>query len=125
MQVTDVQLQKNGVPINTDKVEVDIGVRYSLGCYIIPSTSRPPPTVIWYVGTDVKQNSTSTSYPFTALETDHDQIIYCKAYNLQPESQAVESTKPKLLVRGKVENKMYKTTNEKYVLFIELTIGHA
>ena len=103
MQVTGVQLQKNGETINTDKFEVDIGVPTTLACNIIPGNSRPAPTVTWYIGTDVKQNSTSTSYQVTATETDNGKMIYCKAYNLQSESQAVESTRPKLLVRGKVE----------------------
>ena len=105
MQVTSIELQKNGNTINTYTVEVDIGVPTipPFGCNIIPSTSRPPPTVIWYIGTDVKQQSTtSTSYTVTATETDHDNIIYCKAYN-RPWNQAVESAKPKLYVRGKVE----------------------
>ena len=107
MKVTSVELQKNGVPINTDKVEVNIGVPTPFVCNIIPSISRPPPTVIWYIGLTVRQNSTSTSYTVTASEADHDQIIYCKAYNLQPENQAVESVKPKLYVRGNV--KKFKT----------------
>ena len=107
MKVTSVELQKNGVPINTDKVEVNIGVPTPFGCNIIPSTSRPPPIVIWYIGSTVQQQSTSTSYTVTASETDHDQIIYCKAYNLQPESQAVESSKPKLYVRGNVKRLKY------------------
>ena len=105
MQVTSIELQKNGNTINTYTVEVDIDVPTipPFGCNIIPSTSRPPPTVIWYIGTDVKQQSTtSTSYTVTATETDHDNIIYCKAYN-RPWNQAVESAKPKLYVRGKVE----------------------
>ena len=117
MQVTNVELQKNGVNINTDTVEVDKEVPSTFRCNIIPSNSRPAPTVIWYIGTTVKQNSTSTTYTVTASETDHDKEIYCKAYNLQSEDQAVESQKPKLLVRGKVEN-MYRTTNEKYLLFV-------
>ena len=103
MQVASVELQKNGNTINTDNVEVNIGIPTTFGCKIIPSTSRPPPTVIWYIGSTIKQQSTSTSYTFTASETDNDKIIYCKAFNLQPESQAVESARPKLLVRGKVE----------------------
>ena len=104
MQVTSVELQKNGATINSETVEVDKGVPTSLGCNIIPSTSRPPPTVSWYIGTDVKQTSTSTSYIVTASESDHNKEIYCKAYNLQPESQAVESVKPKLYVRGNVKS---------------------
>ena len=105
MQVTSVELQKNGNTINTgSRVEVDIGVPTipPFGCNIIPSTSRPPPTVIWYIGSTVKQNSTSTSYTVRASEADHDRIFYCKAYN-RPWNQPVESTKPKLYVRGKVE----------------------
>ena len=106
MQVTSVELQKNGVTISSDTVEVDIGVHTlpPFSCNIIPSTSRPPPTVIWYIGSTVRQNSTSTSYTVTASETEHDQRIYCKAYNLQPEGQAVESGKPKLYVRGNVKS---------------------
>ena len=100
MQVTSVELQKNGVTINTGTVEVDIGVPTQFGCKIIPSTSRPDPTVIWYIGSTIKQQSTSTNYTVRASESDHNKIIYCKAFNLQPESQAVESSKPKLYVRG-------------------------
>ena len=103
MQVTSVQLQKNDNTINTDTVELDADVPTRFECNVIPSTSRPPPTVIWYIGSTVQQNSTNTSYTVTATETDHDKIIYCKAYNLQPESQAVESVKPKLYVRGNVK----------------------
>ena len=104
MQVTGVELQKNGNTINTDRVEVNIGVPSipPFECNIIPSTSRPSPTVIWYIGSTDRQNSTSTSYSITASETDHDKIFYCKAYN-QPWNQPVESAKPKLFVRGKVE----------------------
>ena len=104
VQVTSVKLQKNGVTINTDTVpvEVDKDVPSTFRCIIIPSTSRPSPTVIWYIGTTVKQQSTSTSYTITASETDHDEIFYCQAYN-RPWNKAVESAKPRLLVRGKVE----------------------
>ena len=116
MQVNSVELQRNGVTINTDTVEVDISKPTTLACNIIPGNSRPAPTVIWYIGTDVKQNLTSTSYQVTATEADNDQIIYCKAYN-RPWNHPVESTKPNILVRGNVE-KIYRTTNEKCVLFV-------
>ena len=123
MQVTRVELQKNGNTINTDTVEVDKGVSTGpFRCKLLPSTSRPPPTVIWYIGSTVQKNSTSTSYTVTATETDHDKIIYCEAYN-RPWNQPVESAKPKLLVRGKVE-KIYRTEHEKYVLFsLHLSVG--
>ena len=103
MQVTSVELQKNGVTIYSDTVEVDKDVPIPFRCNIIPSTSRPSPTVTWYIGSTVIQNSTSTSYTVTATESDHNKEIYCKAYNLQPEDQAVESGRPKLYVRGNVE----------------------
>ena len=108
MQVTSVELQENGVIITSDTVEVDIGVPTILPfeCKIIPSTSRPPPTVIWYIGSTIKQQSISTSYTVTASEADNDKIFYCKAYN-RPWNQAVESAKPKLYVRGKVEKSIY------------------
>ena len=117
MQVASVELQKNGVTITSDNVEVNIGVPTTLGCKVIPSTSRPSPTVTWYIGTDVQQNSTSTSYIVTASETDHNKEIYCKAYNLQPESQAVESQKPKLYVRGNVKRfKRFQFMRFRYLL---------
>ena len=104
MDVASVQLQKNGVTITTAKVEVDIGIPTNppFECNILPSTSRPPPTVIWYIGSTVKQHSDSTSYTVTATEADNDKIFYCKAYN-RAWNQAVDSAKTKLLVRGKVE----------------------
>ena len=108
MQVTYVELQKNGNTINTDNVEVNIGVATKFGCNIIPSTSWPPPTIIWYIGSEKKQKSaTSTSYTVIASEADHNKENYCKAYNLQPESQAVESSKPKLYVRGNIKRLKY------------------
>ena len=118
VQVTSVELQMNGVTINTDTVEVDFGEPRTFGCKIIPSTSRPDPTVIWYIGTDVKQQSTtSTSYTVTATETDHDKRIYCKAYNLQQESQAVVSAKPKLYVRGNVKRfKIFQFMRFRYLM---------
>ena len=116
MQVTSVELQRNGNTINTDKVEVNIGALSipPFDCIITPSNSRPDPTVIWYIGLVKKQQSTSTSFSVTASETDHNKTIYCKAYNLQPESQAVESSKPKLYVRGNVEKS--RTVHEKYIV---------
>ena len=117
VKVSRVELQKNGNTINTDTVEVDKGVSTPLGCKILPSTSRPPPTVIWYIGSENKQQSPSTSYSVTASESDHNKEIYCKAYNLQPEHQAVVSSKPKLYVRGNVKRfKIYISVYEVSVL---------
>ena len=102
MQVTSAQLQKNGVTINSGSLEVNVGVYTTLTCEVLPSNSKPAPTIVWYIGSVKKQESTSTSYTFTPSETDHDEIFYCEAYNLQSDSNAVESAKPKLYVRGNV-----------------------
>ena len=118
MDVTDVELQKNGVKITSDTVEVDKDVSTQFRCKIIPSTSRPDPTVTWYIGSDVRQNSTSNTYTVTASETVHNKEIYCKAYNLQPESQAAVSVKPKLYVRGNVKRfKIFQFMRLPYLLY--------
>ena len=88
--------------MNNNVMEVDAGVPITLSCHVSPSTSRPSPTIIWYIGSVEKQQSTSTTYTFTPSDTDHGKEIFCKAYNVQPASQAVESAKLIIYVRGKV-----------------------
>ena len=68
-----------------------------------PGHSRPTPTIDWYIKDDTnkKQSAMITTHNLNASNEDHDQEIYCKAYNLQVESSGVMSTKPKLYVRGK------------------------
>ena len=102
MQVTSTHLQKNGITINSGPLEVNVSESTTLTCIVLPSTSKPAPTIVWYIGSSVKQSSTSTTYTFTPSKTDHDKIIYCEAYNLQSASEAKESAKPKLFVRGNV-----------------------
>ena len=102
MPVTIAQLQKNGVTINSGLLETNVDGFITLSCNVLPSSRKPAPTIVWYIGSSVKQSSTSTTYTFTSSETDHDKIIYCKAYNVQSASEAVESAKPKLYVRGNV-----------------------
>ena len=100
--MTGAQLQMNGVAINSEPLEVNIGENTTLICNVSPVTSKPTPTIVWYIGSSVMKSSTSISYTFTATETFHNQAIYCKAYNLQSASEAVESAKPMLFVRGNV-----------------------
>ena len=88
--------------MNNNVLAVDAGVATALSCHVSPSTSRPSPTIIWYIGSVVKQQSTSTTYTFNPTDADHGKEIFCKAYNVQPASQAVESAKLILYVRGKV-----------------------
>ena len=102
MLVTSAQLQKNGVTINSGSLEVNVSVQTTLTCKVLPSNSKPAPTIVWYIGSLKKQELTSTSYTYTPSATDHDKIIYCEAYNLQTANNAVESAKPKLYVRGNV-----------------------
>ena len=102
VQVTGAQLQKNGVIINSGPLEVNVNKPTTLTCNVLPTTRKPVPTIVWYIGSTVKQSSTEFTYTFTASATNHDQVIYCEAYNIQFASQAVGSAKPKLYVRGNV-----------------------
>ena len=99
VQVTSAQLQKNGVTINSGLLEVNVSDSTTLTCKVLPSNSKPAPTIVWYFGSTVIQSST---YTFTPSANDHNKIIYCEAYNLQSASNAVVSAKPNLYVRGNV-----------------------
>lgn len=66
------------------------------------SVSRPTATIVWYIGTEEKQRSSSSSiFIFTPQNSDHDKQIFCKAFNIQQENKAVSSNKAKLYVQGK------------------------
>ena len=95
-------LKHNNNQLTTGEIlEVTAGSPETLKCE--PGDSRPAPTIDWYIKDDTnrKQRSTITTYELNASNEDHDQEIYCKAYNLQEESLGILSTKPKLYVRGK------------------------
>ena len=68
-----------------------------------PGTSRPAPTIVWYIGNTIEHTSTNTVFNFDAVDADNDEDIYCKAYNLQGLTQAVSSNRQKLYVQGKVK----------------------
>ena len=99
MPVTNAQLQRNGLTINSSLLTAFYGEVITLTCNVSPS--RPAPTIAWYIGSELKQRSASTTYTFTFSEFDQHKTIYCKAYNLQLPSQGVVSAKPMLYVNGK------------------------
>ena len=103
VQVASAQLQKvDGTTINGGSLEVDVNKPTTLTCKVLPTSSKPAPTIVWYIGSVKKTESTHITYQFTPSETHNNKMIYCAAYNLQPASEAVNSTKPLLLVRGNV-----------------------
>ena len=95
-------LKHNNQPLITgERLDVTAGIKETLTCE--PGHSRPDPTIDWYIRDDTnrKQSSTNTTFGLDASNGDHDKVIYCKAYNLQEESTVIQSTKPKLYVRGR------------------------
>ena len=102
VQISVVTLKHNNQQLTTGEIlEVTAGRPENLTCE--PGHSRPAPTIDWYIKDDTnkEQSSAVTTYELNASNEYHDQMIYCKAYNLQEESLGILSTKPKLYVRGK------------------------
>ena len=64
------------------------------------SISRPAALIVWYIGSKEKQRSISNNFTFHPEINDNNTEIYCKAFNIQPESQAVNSTELKLYIEG-------------------------
>ena len=91
---------ENNEPGTGEIIYVTAGTNAVMTC--TPGTSRPAPTIVWYIGTTIKQTSPNTVFNLNAVDADHDKAIYCKAYNLQGLTQAVFSSRPKLYVQGKV-----------------------
>ncbi|KAK3586152.1 hypothetical protein CHS0354_009628, partial [Potamilus streckersoni] len=88
------QLQQNGHAVTDPLLTVTLGEPVSMTC--MTGTSRPPPIIVWYIGSEKSGNGTSlTLVPSNA---DHDMAIYCQAYNIDS-SQTVSSNKPRLFVR--------------------------
>ena len=98
--VTYAQLERDGRIINSSLLDVFYGAAVELTCNVSPS--RPAPAIAWYIGSVLKQESTSTTFTFTVSYSDQYKTIFCKAYNLKLQSQAVESSKPMLNVKGNV-----------------------
>ncbi|KAK3601972.1 hypothetical protein CHS0354_025670 [Potamilus streckersoni] len=74
-------------------LNVTSGLSVTLIC--VTGISRPAATIMWYIGSKWKGNGTSLT--FIPSNADHDEVIYCQAYNIDP-GQLVFSLKPKLFV---------------------------
>lgn len=91
---------KDGENIAPKSLQVKSDFSTTLTC--TPSVSRPAATVVWYIGTEERQRTSSNStFTFLPQNRDNNKPIFCKAFNLQPEEQAVISYKTMLNVLGK------------------------
>jgi hypothetical protein len=97
VQVSNATL-KNGTSTVTGQLHVISGISKTLTCDT--GVSRPAATIVWYFGTQEKQRSTSSTFSLNPQTIDHNKTVYCKAFNIQPESQAVVSYKSILFVQG-------------------------
>ncbi|XP_060599969.1 hemicentin-2-like [Ruditapes philippinarum] len=91
---------KDGSSTVSGQLQVVSGISKTLTCET--SVSRPAATIVWYIGTQEKQRSTSKTFTFNPQNSDHTKRVYCKAFNTQPESQAVTSYKASLNVQVQV-----------------------
>ncbi|KAL3887465.1 hypothetical protein ACJMK2_027406, partial [Sinanodonta woodiana] len=79
----------------TSTLTVNSGEPVTLTC--VTGTSRPAPTIGWYIGS--QSIGSGTNLTFTPSNTDHNEVIYCQAYNID-RTLKVDSNKPSLFVRG-------------------------
>ncbi|XP_060599960.1 hemicentin-1-like [Ruditapes philippinarum] len=93
---------KDGSSTVSGQLQVVSGVSKTLTCDT--SVSRPAATIVWYIGTESKQTSTSKTLTFNPQNSDHSEQVYCKAFNTQPESHAVASYKASLNVQVQVSS---------------------
>ncbi|XP_060565943.1 uncharacterized protein LOC132724974 [Ruditapes philippinarum] len=65
------------------------------------SYSRPLPTIVWYIGRTEKIRvvGTESTLAFIASKADTGKDVYCKAFNIQPENEALFSNKVSLHVK--------------------------
>jgi hypothetical protein len=99
VRVTTVTL-KDGNSVSSNPLEVNSGEPHTLTC--TSSVSRPTATIIWYFGGQKSKTETTmtSSFTFTPEYSDNQKQIYCKAFNIQAESQAVSSNIVSLYVKG-------------------------
>ncbi|KAK3579736.1 hypothetical protein CHS0354_034018 [Potamilus streckersoni] len=94
VRVTEVVLQQNNKNI-TEILTVTSGEPVTLTC--VTGSSRPAPTIDWYIGS--QKRGSGPSLTITFINMDHNEMIYCQAYNTDP-SRPVSSAKPRLFVRA-------------------------
>ncbi|KAL3831211.1 hypothetical protein ACJMK2_044745, partial [Sinanodonta woodiana] len=92
-RVTEVVLQQNNKNI-TDVMTVNLGEPVTLTC--ITGLSRPDPSIDWYIESQKRGNGPSLN--FTPSSDDHNQTIYCQAYNIDP-NKIIYSLTPRLSVQ--------------------------
>jgi hypothetical protein len=111
VRVSTVTLN-NGNSAPANPLEVNNEELHTLTC--TSSVSRPTATIIWYFGgQEQKRETTNTSsFTFTPEYSDNQKQVYCKAFNIQSESQAVSSNIVLLYVKG--------ISNPKTILFIPI-----
>ena len=112
-----VQLPIEAVTLKQDSYVLDNNTQInatddtpiSLTCHSTPVLLRPWPIFLWYIGDQLRQNSTYNNFTFTRSQNDftftpetknHNRDVYCLAYNVHG-IQPVVSTKPKLFVTGR------------------------
>ncbi|XP_060602314.1 hemicentin-1-like [Ruditapes philippinarum] len=110
VRVSTVTLN-NGNSIPSNPLEVNSGEPHTLTC--TSSGSRPTATIIWYFGGQKNKTEITriSNFTFTPENTDNQKQVYCKAFNLHPESQAVSSNIVSLYVKVKVANVTLKDGN--------------
>ncbi|KAL3887532.1 hypothetical protein ACJMK2_027472 [Sinanodonta woodiana] len=96
VSVTEVVLQQNNKNI-TDVMTVNSGEPVTFTC--ITGLSRPDPNIDWYIGSQKRGNGPSLN--FTPSNDDHNQTIYCQAYNTDP-NKIIYSLRPRLSVQVRV-----------------------
>ncbi|XP_060600888.1 hemicentin-1-like [Ruditapes philippinarum] len=110
VRVSTVTL-KDGNSVPSNLLEVNSGEPHTLTC--TSSVSRPTATIIWYFGGQKSKTeiTRTSSFIFTPEYSDNQKQVYCKAFNIQSESQAVSSNIVSLYVKVKVANVTLKDGN--------------
>jgi hypothetical protein len=98
--VTSVSLVSGNTSL-VGTINVTVGILSNMTC--ITSESRPTPTIIWYSGQEEKErllNSSNANFSLIPEIEDNGKEVYCKAFNIQPENEALSSNKVLLNVKS-------------------------
>ncbi|KAK3592249.1 hypothetical protein CHS0354_032730 [Potamilus streckersoni] len=117
VRVTEAFLQQNNQNI-TSTLTVTSGEQVTLTC--VTGTSRPAPTIGWYIGSQLI--ASGTNLIFTPSNTDHNEVIYCQAYNIDPNLK-VDSNKPSLFVIVRVTEAFLLQNNQNVTSTLTVNSG--
>ncbi|KAL3887585.1 hypothetical protein ACJMK2_027524 [Sinanodonta woodiana] len=117
VRVTEAFLQQNNQNI-TSTLTVNSGEPVTLTC--VTGTSRPAPNIVWYIGSWLI--GSGTSLIFTPSNTDHNKVIYCQAYNTDPNLR-VDSNKPSLFVKVRVTEVFLQQNNQNITSTLTVNSG--